>query len=88
MKKYEFFEGQELNEVWWNGENTMFDNLLVGQSTGSRTVVKIKVSMECGQMAEVAWAVVFFDNGSCIKCNLALATGVQLSLKAEDKDNE
>lgn len=84
MRKYEFFEGMELTEIWWNSENIMFDNLLVGQSTGSRKVVSIKVSMEYGQMAAVPWAVVFFDNGSCIKCNLALATGVELALKGEE----
>ena len=83
MGKYEFFEGQELTEVWWDGENTMFDNLMVGQSTGSRTVVKIKISMENGQMAIVPWAVVFFDNGSCIKVNLTRATGIELALKGE-----
>ena len=79
MGKYEFFEGQELTHIWWDGESCMYTEVKVG----SNSVVSIKVSMECGQMAAVAWAVVFLKNGRCLKYNLALATGIELALKGE-----
>jgi len=77
MGKYEFFEGQELSHIWWDGTELMHSEITVGKDG----VVSIKVSMECGQMAGVAWAAVFYIDGRCIKVNLALASGVELALK-------
>jgi len=75
MGKYEFFEGQELVAVWWNEGEAI--------RAGKGSVVSVKVSMESGQMAGVPWAVVFYDDGSCTKHNLALASGVEPALRKE-----
>jgi len=79
MGKYEFFEGQVLSHIWWDGTELMHSEITVGKNG----VVSIKVSMECGQMAGVPWAVVFYDDGSCTKHNLAMASGVELAYQKE-----
>ena len=72
MDKYEFFNGQRLNAIYWEeGEQCV-----VGQG-----VTGIEVVMENGQMAGVPWAIVFRESKKCNKYNLALAEGVELALK-------
>ena len=78
MGKYEFFEGQELSQIWWKqGE---------AARVGHNSVVSIKVCMECGQMAGVPWAIVFYENGRATKYNLALVSGVELALHEENNN--
>jgi len=77
MGKYEFFEGQELTHLWWDGTELMNSEVKSGQNG----VVSIKVSMEAGQMSGVPWAVVFHKDGRCTKHNLALVSGVELAIK-------
>ena len=73
MEKYEFFNGQRLNAIYWE-EGAQ---CVVGQG-----VTGIEVVMENGQMSKVPWAIVFRENKRCDKYNLALAEGVELALKA------
>jgi len=79
MGKYEFFEGQELSDIWWDATGEYI-------TVGSGGVVSIKVCMESGQMAGVPWAVAFKGDGRCLKYNLALASGVELALGQQESD--
>ena len=75
--KYEYFEEQALLGIYWDywsGEKEC--------RVGQNGVVSIKISMECGQMAAVPWAVVFYEDGRCVKHNMALIASVELALKA------
>ncbi len=75
--KYEFFEGQSLSKIWWEeGEAVV----------GNKGMVSIKISMECGQMAAVAWAVAIYEDGRCCKHNMALVSGCELALKGSQHD--
>jgi len=71
MGKYEFFEGQELSQIWWDNDDKNY------AVVGKNGIVNIKISIETGQI----WAVVFFVDGRCLKYNLALVMGVELALK-------
>lgn len=75
MSKYEFFEGQGLNTLHLSEAEYV--------SITQQNVSSIKVVMENGQMAGVAWAIVFYKDGRCIKYNLALIQSVELALKGE-----
>lgn len=75
--KFEFFEGQSLLSLWWE----QGEAVCVGQNG----VVSITISMECGQMAGVAWAVVLRDDGSAFKHNMALVSGAKLNVGKEPK---
>ena len=75
--KFEFFEGQSLLSLWWEQGESSY--------VGQNGVVSIIVSMECGQMAAVPWAVVLREDGSAFKHNLALVSGVKLNVGKEPK---
>ena len=65
-----FFDGQKLKAIFWQEGG----NVTVGRS-GVNLIV---VNMQNGQMADVAWADVFYEDGKINSFNLALAEGVTL----------
>ena len=72
MSKYEFFNGQRLNSIYWEEGSCV---------VGRNGVTGIEIVMENGQMAGVPWVIVFNESGKANKHNLALAQGVELALK-------
>ena len=65
-----FYDGQKLKAIFW-GEGGQI-------AVGKNGVNLIVINMQSGQMAEVAWADVIYENGKINSYNLALADGVTL----------
>lgn len=55
----------------------------VGENYSYGVVESITVVMQNGQMAEVAWAKVYFKSGAIQMWNLALVEGIEFAGKSE-----
>ena len=70
MASLEFYDGQEVKELWWPDESC--------QSVNHDNCDKITVVMECGQMARVPWFAIWKDGKVVYKHNSAHVASVKL----------
>ena len=76
--KHEFKEGMVLSAVFWPEDGAC--------EVGKNHIKSIRVVMQTGQCAAVAWALATTDTGGEVLYNLALAEGVSFPDERDDDD--